>query len=132
MLLPAVTGSGVPTSVTLRSACPAAAETAMFTTAVLSAGFVSRVAVAAVAVSVMMVPEAVPAVTLTTSWKFAVVAGASVEMLQFTFPAAPTAGVVQLQLAGQIAETNVVFAGVAWLKVTVAALLGPPFTTVCV
>jgi len=52
--------------VTLRSACPAPA-TAMFTVAELSVTFVSRVGVAAVAVSVMIVPAAVPALTLYTA-----------------------------------------------------------------
>jgi len=63
MLLPAVTGFGLPEFVTLRSACTPEA-TAMLTVAELFAGFVSRVVVDTVAVSVMIVPAAVPALTV--------------------------------------------------------------------
>jgi hypothetical protein len=63
MLLPAVAGFGLPELVTLKSACVPEA-TAMLAVAELSAGFVSFVVVAPVAVSVMIVPAAVPAFTL--------------------------------------------------------------------
>src|SRR5271169_6393347 len=61
ILLPAVTGFGLPELITLKSASVPDA-TAMFTVAELSAGFVSRVVVAPVSVSVMIVPTG--AVTL--------------------------------------------------------------------
>ena len=62
-MLPAVTGFGLPELVTLKSACVPDA-TAIFTVAELSNGFVSRVVVAPVSVSVIIVPAAVPAFTL--------------------------------------------------------------------
>ena len=61
--MPGVTGFGLPELVTLKSACVAVA-TAIFTVAELSAGFESCVADAPVTVSAMIVPAAVPAVTL--------------------------------------------------------------------
>ena len=63
MFCPAVTGFGLAALVTLRSAWPAEA-TPMAMVAVLSLMFVSGVAEPAVAVSVMMVPAAVPAFTV--------------------------------------------------------------------
>lgn len=63
MFCPAFTGFGVAELVTLRSACPAAA-TPIFTVAVLSVKFVSCVAELTVTVSEIIVPEAVPALTL--------------------------------------------------------------------
>jgi len=62
MLFPAVTGFGLPTFVTLRSAC-VPEPTGMFTVAKLLAAFVSRVVVATVTVSAMIVPPAVAAFT---------------------------------------------------------------------
>jgi hypothetical protein len=62
MLLPAVTGFGLAEFVTLRSAWVVPA-TAILTVAELSFGFVSCVAEAAVAVSVIIVSAAVPAAT---------------------------------------------------------------------
>ena len=62
MLFPAVTGFGLPTFVTLRSAC-AAEATGIFTLAELLAAFVSRVVVPTLTVSEMIVPPAVPAIT---------------------------------------------------------------------
>src|SRR6266550_3260837 len=129
MLLPALTGSGVPALVTLMSACTAP-PTAMLTVAELSPGTVSRVAVVTVAVSEMMVPLGVPRFTLTTTWKLAVVAGNIVAIVQVMFPVAPTAGRTHAHPPGVTAEKNVVFAGTAWVKLTVAALLGPRLVTV--
>jgi hypothetical protein len=63
MLLPALTGFGLPEFVTLKSACTPDA-TAIFTVAELSAVFVSRPVVAPVTVSLMIVPTGVPAVTV--------------------------------------------------------------------
>src|SRR5215831_1318846 len=131
MLFPAVTGSGAPTLVTLRSACPVA-PTAIFTVAVLSPGTVSRVAVVTVAVSVMIVPVGVPAVTFTTNWKLVVVFGARVVMLQLRLPVPPTGGSEQVHVPGVVAETKVVLAGTASVNDTVAALLGPRLITLCV
>ena len=85
-----------------------------------------------VAVSEMIVPAAVPGFTLTTNWKFVVVAGGSVATVHVMFPVAPTAGKTHAHPAGETAEKNVVFAGTAWVKLTVAALLGPRLVTVWV
>src|SRR5437868_14640203 len=106
MLLPAVTGSGTPTLVTLRSACPPT-PTAMATGDELFPGTVSFVAVVTLGVSVISVPEGVPAVTLTITWKFVVVAGASDAIVHVIVPVAPTPGNTQAQPAGVVPETKV-------------------------
>ncbi len=62
MLLPAVTGFGLPELVTLKSACVPAA-TAMFTAAALFNWLVSCVVVVAASTSEITVPAAVPAFT---------------------------------------------------------------------
>jgi hypothetical protein len=105
----------------------------MFTVTELSPGTVSWVADETVAVSAMIVFAGVPAMTLITTWKLAVVAGASVAILQVMGGAvAPTAGRVHAQPTDVIAEKNVVFAGTASVKTTVVALAGPLLVTVCV
>src|SRR5882672_5171888 len=109
MLLPAVTGSGVPALVTLTSACTAP-PTAMLTVAELFPGTVSRVVVVTAAVSEIIVPATVPGFTLTANWKFAVVAGGNVAIAHVMFPVAPTAGRTHAHPAGVTgAEKNVVF-----------------------
>ena len=80
----------------------------------------------------MIVPPAVPAFTFTTTWKFVRVPGARLAIVHVILPVPPTAGVTHAHPTGVVAETNVVFAGVACVKLTVAALLGPRFVTVCV
>lgn len=62
-MFPAVAGLGLPELVTLKSACVPDA-TAILTVAELSVVFVSRVVVVAEAVSLMIVPAAVPAFTV--------------------------------------------------------------------
>jgi len=127
MFWPAFTGFGLAEFVTLRSACPAVA-TPISTVAELSLGFVSDVAEAAVAVSVMIVPEAVPAFTLTTTVKVLDEPGATLGLVQLIDPA-----VVQVHPAGTgLSDTNVVFAGNASVKVALVQLLGPPLVTTCV
>ena len=84
--------------------------------------------VVAFAVSVMIVPAAVPPATVTTTGKVAVVPGATLEFVQLMDPV-----VVQVQPAGTgVSDTKVVFAGKASVKVTLAQLLGPWLVTVCV
>jgi hypothetical protein len=88
---------------------------------------VSRVVVVAASVSVMMVPAAVPASTVTTTVKVLTVPGAKLGLVQ------PEAKEVQVHPAGApLYELKVVFAGTASLKVTLAQLLGPVLVTVCV
>jgi len=127
MFWPAFTGFGLAELVTLRSACPAVA-TPIFTVAELSLGFVSDVAEAAVAVSVIIVPEAVPAFTLTTTGKVLGEPGATLGFVQLIDPT-----VVQVHPAGTgLSDTNVVFTGKASVKVALVQLLGPPLVTTCV
>jgi hypothetical protein len=127
MFWPAFTGFGLAEFVTPRSACPAVA-TPIFTVAELSLGLVSDVAEAAVAVSVMIVPEAVSAFTLTTTGKVLDEPGATLGFVQLIDPA-----VVQVHPAGTgVIDTNVVFAGNASMKVALVQLLGPPLVTTCV
>src|SRR5579863_4881744 len=128
MLFPGVTGLGAPVFVTLKSYCPAPA-TVTFAVAVLLDGFESGVAVEVLAVSEMIVPDAVPAPTVTTSVKVDVAPEASVPIVQVTFP--PEPGLGQLHTVPVCAnEKNVVFVGIASLNVTVVAAAGPSFVTV--
>ena len=127
MFWPAFTGFGLAEFVTPRSACPAVA-TPIFTVAELSLGLVSDVAEAAVAVSVMIVPEAVPAITLNTTGKVLAEPGATLGLVQLIDPA-----VVQVHPAGTgVSDTKVVFAGNASVNVALVQLLGPPLVTTCV
>jgi len=66
----------------------------------------------AVAVSAMFVPETVPAFTCSTTVKLAVVFGARVAIVQVMVPAAPTAGLTQVQPAGAVTDWKLVFGGV--------------------
>jgi len=127
MLLPAATGFGLAELVTLRSACVAPA-TPIVTVAELLFRFVSRVVVATVTVSVMMVPATVPAVTFTITGKVELDPGTTVGLVQLMDPA-----VVQVHPAGTgVSETKVVLAGIASVNVALAQLLGPVFVTTCV
>src|SRR5580658_4365357 len=130
MLLPAVTGFGLPELVTLKSACVADA-TAIFTVAELSPVLESCVALAPVSVSVIIVPAAVPAVTLYTAVIVPVEPGGTLGLVQFT---GPMFGQVHVPppVVTAATETNVVFAGVGSVKVAVLQLLGPELYTVCV
>lgn len=110
--------------VTLRSAWVALA-TPIVTVAELLAGLVSRVVVATVAVSVMMVPAAVPAATVTMTGKVLLVFGATLGLVQLMDPV-----VEHVHPAGTgVRETNAVLAGNASVKVAPAQLLGPVLVT---
>ncbi len=126
ILLPAVTGFGLAELVTRRSACVAPA-TAIEDVAELSVVLVSREVVPAVAVSVMIVPAAVPAFTLNTTVNTADDPAATLGFVQEL-----AGNPVQVQPAGGVTDTNVVFAGIASVNVAVLQLLGPPLVTVCV
>ena len=86
-LLPAATELGAATFVTTRSACPAVATTSA-AVALLFARLGSVVEELTVAVSLIAVPAAVPAVTLTTSVKLAA-PGAKLGFVQLMAPAPP-------------------------------------------
>ena len=80
----------------------------------------------------VIVPAATVAGTFTTTIMSAVAPTARLGSVQFTFPVPPTAGVVQIQPAGADTDWNVVFVGVASVKLTPAAAAGPLFVTACV
>jgi prephenate dehydrogenase len=91
----------------------------------------SPVAEETVEVAVVL-PTAMVGATLTTTTMLADVPAARLAIVQFTVPVAPTTGVVQAHPTGIETDWNVVFVGVASLKLTVVAAMGPLFVTVCV
>jgi hypothetical protein len=129
MLLPATTGDGAPEFVTLRLT---AAFTSVLTVVELLAALGSLVAEDTEEVAAMVVPSAVAALTLTITLMFATEPAARLGFVQETLPVPPTAGVVHVQPAGTETAWNVVLAGVASRKVTVAAAAGPLFAMLCV
>ena len=88
----------------------------------------------AVAVSAMVVPDGVPALTCRTKVKFAVALIARVPpSVQVIVPAAPTEGVVQLHPAGGVIDWKLVLGGVVWVSFTgEVATAGPRLVTLCV
>jgi hypothetical protein len=93
----------------------------------------SDVALVTVAVFVMTAPSGVPPPTATTIVNTCGPASdASVALVNVTVPVPPGAGAAVDHPAGALAETNVVFAGVASETDTLAASPGPPFVTVTV
>lgn len=111
-----------------RSACVGAA-TVVVTVAELFVVTGSVEVVAAVAVLVIIVPAAVPAVTRTTSVKEAAVPAARFAVDAVTVPPLPAAGVVVVHPVGATNDTNVVFAGIVSVSETVAAAAFPLFAT---
>src|ERR1700675_1604522 len=122
MLLPPVTGLGVAELRTLKSACPAVATTTV-AVALLLFGFGSFVVEETSAVSVISVPEAVPAVTFSTTVNVVEAPEATVGFEQVRVPL--TTEQVQPAAGEGVAETNVVLAGIASLKATVLAVAAP-------
>jgi len=96
---PAVTLLAEGVLVNTRSACPAVA-TVVVVIAVLFA-VLESVAELTVTVFVMVVPEAVPALTCTTSGKL-VVPSARLAIVQVSVPVPPTTRVLQLQPTGGV------------------------------
>jgi hypothetical protein len=98
----------------------------------LSAGLVSCVVELAVTVSLMTVPEAVPAVTLTTTGKLTKFPGAMLEIVQVRVRGFPD-GAGQVQPAGSgVSDTKVVLVGITSVNWTPVATLGPLLVSVCV
>src|SRR5271157_860743 len=130
MTFPAVTGFGLAEFVTLRSACVAEA-TAMLTVAELLFGLVSREVVATIAVSLMIVPAAVPPATVYIAVIVPVEPGGTVGLVHAT---GAEGGHVHVTppLFTTATDTNAVFPGVASLNVPVLQLLGPELVTTCV
>jgi hypothetical protein len=107
---------------------------------VLFAGFTSLVVGAMLEVFVILVPEAVPALTLTTRGNVSDVPAGKVEPTvqtpaapaqQLIVPVPPTAGrAVQITPAGSASDTKVVFAGTELVNTGFDALAGPAFESV--
>jgi hypothetical protein len=123
MLLPAVTGFGLPELVTLKSDC-APDATGIVKIAELLARLLSRPVVATVAVSVMIVPAAVPALTVYLAVIVPVEPGGTLGLVQAMGEAFGQVHVPPPAVT-TAADTNVVFAGSASLNVAVLQLLGP-------
>lgn len=86
-----------------------------------------------VAVLLIAVPAAVPAVTFSTMEKLAEPVAKLELSVQVMVPAFPTAGVVHDHPAGGVPmDANVVFAGVTSVRVAPVAVLGPALVTTCV
>ena len=128
-MVPAITGSGESTFVTDKSAEPA--PTVVAAVALLLPGVGSVVADDNVAVLLSTVPALTPAPTCATRVN-AALPMANDAFVQLTAPAAPTAGVVQLQPAGEVSDTKVVPVGKVSDSDTVDALLGPALLAVIV
>jgi hypothetical protein len=125
MFDPAVTGLGTPLLVTLRSQSTAMVVVVVVVL-VLTELLADRVDVAVV------VPAATLGATLTTTIMLADAPDARLGSVQVTFPVAPTAGVTQVQPAGAMTDSNVVFVGVASVKFATVAAAGPLLVTVWV
>jgi hypothetical protein len=116
-----------PVFVTLTSAL--AAATVVVAVAVLLALFASAGDDAAI-VAVLVIT--VPPVTFTTRVNTAFVPFASVELVAVSVPVPPAGGVVDVQPAGAVKDTNVALAGMTSVNVSDEASDGPAFATVIV
>jgi hypothetical protein len=122
MLLPACTGTGVPTLVIARSAESATSE---LTVTLLLPGFGSPVVEVTESVCVIVVPDATVEFTFTISVKLAVVLAAiAVESVQTS--------AAHVQPAGGVIDTSVVFAGSVSVNTGAFAVAGPALITLCV
>ncbi len=126
--VPAVTGSGVPTFVTERSA---EAATVVVAVPLSLPGLPSPVVEVAVAVLLRTVPALTEGATATVRVKTALPT-ANDGLLHETMPGAPTAGVMHDQPATAGRERNVVPIGSVSLHEAVDAASGPLFVTVIV
>jgi len=124
MLLPACTGTGLGVFVTETSA---ELPTGMPTVTLLFPLFGSLVVEATESVCVIVVPDATPALTVTTNVKFAVVLAAMV-VVSVQVRLAKT----QVHPAGPVSETAVVLAGSVSVKTGAFAVAGPALVTLCV
>lgn len=124
--------------VPLGERCLLIAKSALLWTSVVAVaellpGVGSVVALDTLAVLVMVVPLAVPAVTCTTTVKTLDAPEASDALVYVSVPVPPAGTAsVRVQPAGVLAETSVVFAGTASDNDNDVASLGPLFVTVIV
>jgi hypothetical protein len=128
MLLPARTGLGTPLFVTVRSH----AVMTLVVTVVLLLADVGSTVVEETDELAVIVPAATVGATFTTTMMSTDTLAARFGFVQFTFPAAPTAGAVHDHPAGAETDWKVVLIGVASVKLTAEAGPGPLFVTVCV
>src|SRR5271165_2192796 len=129
MLFPANTVSGVATVVSAKSAWPAVATTSVAAAELDPNAWLVALAVA---ISVMMVPLAVPAATCNTSCTLTLDPAATLAVVQVIVPVPPTGGVVQVVPGGAEIDWNVVLAGVVSVRVAFVAALLPVFVSTCV
>jgi hypothetical protein len=129
IVLPAATGLGLPLFVTAKSQ---SALTFVMTVVVLLLKLGSLVVGSWETEELAVIDEtATVDATLTTTMMAADAPEATLGLVQFTLPVAPTAGVVHDQPAGTEMEAKVVFVGTASVKLALAAVPGPLLVTVC-
>src|SRR5579863_740574 len=131
MFVPACTGFGNATFVTVSSPC-VVVPTTVLTVAVLFAEFGSVTAELTVAFCVITVPPATPLFTFITSVNVPDVEPAIFELVQTTFAGPGVPGVMHDHPAGAIIDVKAVFAGTVSTRVALSAALGPLFVTTCV
>ena len=131
MLLPAATGFGDATFVTVSSPF-AVTPTTVFTVAVLLGMFGSLAEELTVAVCVITVPLAVPGFTFITSVNVPAVEPAMFELVHTTVAGPGVPGVMQDHPAGATIDAKAVFAGTVSTSVALSAALGPLLVTTCV
>lgn len=129
-MLPAETELGEAVLVATRSACVISATTSA-AVAVLLAVLGSGTDELTVTVSLIAVPAAVPAFTLTFTVKLEE-PDAKLGSVQLMVPVLPTAGVVHDHPAGIVMDWNVVFGGVTSVRLAEVAALGPALVATCV
>src|ERR1700730_9382974 len=123
MLLPAITGLGVPLLVTAKSH----SGVTLVTTVVLLFAALGSPGVAEIDEVAVMVGTTTDAATFTTTMMSADAPAARVGLVQVT-----EAVITQVQPAEAETETNVVLAGIASVKFTAEAAAGPLLVMVCV
>jgi hypothetical protein len=125
MLCAAVAGFGVPVFVTDKSQTGSTGVVVVvLLLAVLGSLVVADTEEFAVIEAVVTV-----AATFTTTSMFAAEPEAMLDAVQLIVPVAPTAGVVQVQPAGEEIDANVVFVGTTSVNVKLDAVAGPLLET---
>src|SRR5947209_10687824 len=128
-----MTGLGEPVFVIDRSALPVATVVVAVPVSLPEFGSTTMVElILATAVLVRMVPWAVLGATWTMIWNVATAPEANVAAVALTVPVPPAAGVDNVNAGPAVcdADTNVVFAGTASLKVMLRAVFGPVLVSV--
>src|SRR5260370_148286 len=129
MLLPAVTGLGVPVMV-----MPTTAEATTGVVTVAECGLVESVGLDTVAVLTMFEPPAALGLTCTTTVNVAEPPAARVAVVPLIVPVPPTGGLVKVKVGPLVwlSETKVVLAGMLSVSCTFWASEGPLLLTVMV